>query len=245
MTGSMVKTVLILFVFIALCSTRTYSQDEMKKKEFVGIQYFELSNKELKTVLAENNFVEPTSIKGDYIYQLSDGKVLFEMRDVTSFLFSSKSDFDEYIERTETPQPIGGLLQTYTHPIKDSSFIEKREMYITFFVGQHNTEIDVADAEELDKLDAVLNGLSNEELKKYRLSIVALIGEFITTNLEGAYWTYLNIPNPQKERSPVVMVDDKILIDPANIFYEEYNQRGKNPNYKIAVGQAVKEYLKN
>jgi len=234
---------LALCFIVLIINSEVFSQNEMNQREFKDIEYLELSDKELKVLLAKNKTVEPQNIKGDFVYHLPGGQVLFEMRYVSSFLFSSKYDFDKYIEKTDSPQPIDVLLQTYTHPIKDSSFIEKREMYITFFIGQHNTEIDVADITELDKLDDLLNGLSSEDLKKYRLSIVALIGEFITTNLEDASWTYLNIPNPQKERNPVIMVGEKKLIDPANIYYEEYNKRVKNLDYKMSVGKTIREYL--
>lgn len=240
----MTKVLVILIAFMFFSCKYPYSQDVMKKKKFKDIEFFELTDKERVNILKENHSVKPENYKGDYIYRLSNGRILFEMKDIVTFLFLSEEDFNKYIESTESPQPIGDVLQTYTHPIQDSSFIEKREMYIAFFAGVHQLEIDLADPKDLAKLDKLLNLLDNQELKKYRLSIVAMIGEFIVANLPVAEWKYLNISYSQKERVPVILVDEKTLINPANIFYEEYNKRVKNPNHVINITKSVLSYIK-
>ena len=91
----------------------------------------------------------------------------------------------------------------------------------------------------------MLNELDNREIKKYRLSLIALIGDFIVSNVEGAEWKYINIPNPQKERAPVIFINGKTLVDPGTIFYEEYNKRELNKEYQISLENAVKTYLEN
>jgi len=243
MITNMIKALFI--VATIFFNIQAYSQVGMKEKNFSGIKYFELTNKERQAILEDKILVTREESNGDYIYRLSDDRVVYEMKDIVTFLFTTEDDFDNYMKITGSPEPLDEILQTFTHPIKDSSFIEKRELYITFFAGELELNIDISDIEDLSKVDVELNNLSIEELKKYRLSIIALIGEFIVTNLHGAEWKYLNIPNPQKERSPVVMVDSKTLINPASIFYEEYNKKIGNLKYKIDITRTIRLYLQN
>ncbi len=238
---SRLKHVLIVSASIVFLGVHLKAQDKMKKKFFGGITFYEISDQERDVLLAGGSSSE--EYKADLIYDLADGRVIYEMKYVKNYLFNSRRDFDLFIEKIEHPQGIGGLLQTYTHPIEDDRFIEKREMYVAFFVDQYNVEIDVSSLDELDKLDDLLNELTLEELKEYRLSIIALIGDSIVSNFEGARWVYLNIPNPQGERAPVIIIKGKTLIDPASVYYEEYNKKVKDFNYKISVSRAIRGCL--
>lgn len=231
-----------LHLYLLIGCTISNSQTDMKEKTFKSIEYFELSNRERVKMMGDHEPIDTKDYKGDLIHKLPNGQIIFEMKGITSFLFESEERFKEYIEITEQPQATDGKLRTYSHPISDSSFIEKKDMYVSFFLGQTELEIDLNNIDELKKLDEVLNRMSNEDVKKYSLSLVAIIGEFISLNIEEAEWKYLNITN--SERHPVILVKDKELVDPATIFYEEYNRKSSNYAYQININKAVKEFLK-
>lgn len=230
-----------VLLVLLMSYTIAYSQTDMKKKTFKDIDYFELSDKERVKIMDEHKQIDTKGYKGDLIHKLANGQVIFEMKGITSFLFESEERFKKYIEITEQPQATDEELRTYSHPISDSSFIEKKDMYVSFFLGQNELELDLNIIDELKKLDEVLNKMSNEDVKKYRLSLVAIIGEFISLNIEGAEWKYLNVTN--SERHPVILVKDKELVNPATIFYDEYNRKVSNPAYQININKAVKEFL--
>lgn len=217
----------------------------MKEKTFLNFKYFELSDKEKDSILVKATDFTKEELKGDFIYKLPDGKVIFEMISIANYLFETERIFEGYMEASSKPQHPDGLLFTYSHPIKDTSFIEKKEMYIAFLAGEYGIEFDLTDKKTLERVSSLLNELDNREIKKYRLSLIALIGDFIVSNVEGAEWKYINIPNPQKERAPVIFINGKTLVDPGTIFYEEYNKRELNKEYQISLENAVKTYLEN
>lgn len=213
----------------------------MKKKAFKDIDYFELSDNERLKIMGGHKPVDTKEYKGDLIHKLANGQVVFEMKGITSFLFESEERFKKYIELTEQPQATDDKLRTYSHPIGDSRFIEKKDMYVSFFLGQTELEIDLSVIDELKKLDVVLNRMSTEDVKKYRLSLVAIIGEFISLNIEGAEWKYLYITS--SERHPVILIKDKEVVNPATIFYDEYNSKVLNSAYQININKAVKGFV--
>lgn len=238
------KRLTILATILIACNLTLYSQTDMKKKNYFGIDVQELSEKEMNLILNENNLKSTEHIGGDIVHYLSNGSVIFEMENIKGYLFNNTDDFNKFIERSSKPQPIGDSMLTYTHPIKDSLFIDKIEQYVTFFFGQHNFTLDFGDKGDLEKFDKILNQLKVEELKKYRLSIVAIIGEFIVNNCYNANWKYLNIPNSQKEKQPVIMINNNTtLIVPAQIFYDQYNQRLDKSNYKINTKRSILNYI--
>ena len=217
----------------------------MKEKTFLNFKYFELSDKEKDSILVKATGFTKEELKGDFIYKLPDGKVIFEMKGVFNYLFETTDIFEGYFQAVNSPQEIGNLLFTYTHPIKDTSFIEKREMYIVFLAGEFGIEFDLTDKKTLERVSSLLNQLDNQQIKKYRLSFIALLGEFIVSNVEGAEWKYINIPNSRRERAPVIFINGNTLVDPTTIFYEEYNKRQLNKEYQISLENAVKAYIEN
>lgn len=217
----------------------------MKEKTFLNFKYFELSDKEKDNILVKATGFTKEELKGDFIYKLPDGKVIFEMKGVFNYLFEATDIFEGYFQAVNSPQEIGNLLFTYTHPIKDTSFIEKREMYIVFLAGEFGIEFDLTDKKTLERVSSLLNQLDNQQIKKYRLSLIALLGEFIVSNVEGAEWKYINIPNSQRERVPVIFTNGNTLVDPTTILYEEYNKRQLNKEYQISLENAVKAYIEN
>jgi hypothetical protein len=217
----------------------------MKEKTFLNFKYFELSDKEKDSILVKATDFTKEELKGDFIYKLPDGKVIFEMKGVFNYLFEATDVFEGYLQAINNPQEEGNLLYTYSHPIKDTSFIEKREMYIVLLAGEFGIEFDLTDERTLEKVSNLLNQLDNQQIKKYRLSLIALLGEFIVSNVEGAEWKYINIPNPQQETAPIILVGGKTLINPATVFYEEYNKRELNDEYQISLEKAVRTCIEN
>lgn len=215
----------------------------MKEKTFLNFKYTELSNKEKDSMLVKARAYTKEEFKGDFIYKLLDGQVIFEMKSIANYLFETEKIFTSYMEATSKPQITNGLLFTYNCPIKDTAFIEKKEAYIALFTAKYNIELDLTDKKTLVKISNLLNKLDNQQIKKYRLSLIALIGEFIVSNVKGAEWKYINVLNPQKERAPIILINGKTLIDPSTILYEEYNKRESNKGHRINIENAVKIYL--
>lgn len=244
MTIEMMKEIIFICILSSVC-TLTHAQPTMKEKTFLDIKYLELSDKEKEQMLSAASGYTKAEWKGDYIYRLADGTVLFEMKGIATYLFETEAVFKDYIEASEKPQRIDHLLFGHSHPIKDTSFIEKRDMYIAFFAGEYGLEIDLTELAGLDEISRLLNQSDNEQIRKYRLSLIAIIGEFIVTNLSGAEWKYLNIPNSQKERVPVILAHEKTLINPATIFYQEYNKRATDKKYQINLREAVMAFIKD
>lgn len=244
MITDMIKKILFGCIFSCFC-TLIHSQHVMKEKSFLNFKYFELSDKEKDSILTKAAGYMKEEQRGDYIYKLPNGKVIFEMKGIANYLFETEKVFTTYIEASSKPQNTSSLLFTYSHPIKDTSFIEKREMYIAFFAGEYEIEFDLADERTLEKVSNLLNQIDNQQIKKYRLSLIALLGEFIVSNVEGAEWKYINIPNPQQERAPIILVGGKTLINPATIFYEEYNKRELNDEYQISLEKAIRASIEN
>ena len=236
----------LLFGTLVCFITIGYSQNmEMKERTFLRFKYLELSEKEKERILLEASSHTIEERNGDYVYRLPNGNVIFEIKDITNYLFESDVVFEEYFQASGKPQKIDTLLHGQSHPIKDTAFIEKLEMYITFFTGEHGMEIDLKDSTSLEKIDQLLNRMGSQELRKFRLSIIALVGEFIVANVAGSEWKYLNIPSSRKERVPVILVNEKTLINPASVFYEEFNKKESNERYQINLKDAVKAFLKS
>lgn len=128
----------------------------MKKKNYFGIDVQELSEKEMNLILNENNLKNIEHIGGDIVHYLSNGSVIFEMENIKGYLFDNTDDFNKFIERSSKPQPMGDSMLTYTHPIKDSLFIDKIEQYVTFFFGQRNITLDFGNKGDLEKFDEIL-----------------------------------------------------------------------------------------
>lgn len=239
-----IKFYFILLMFF-LISRNVHSQEIMVNRKYLGIEFYKLSDAEKVQLLESANNLIVDEFDDETLYKLPDGRLIYEVEGANNFLFLTVDDFNKYVEYTEKPMQIGDSLQTYTHPIKDKRFIEKRDMYFSFFCGVHKVQLDVTKLEDLQKFDTVLNQLDNTEIKKYRLSIIAIVGEFLVSSCPNAEWKYINIPNPEKERSPAILINNKVLTNPASIFYEEYNQRLMNPAKKIDTYQIVKDLVNN
>jgi hypothetical protein len=217
----------------------------MKSKTFFDIKIFELTNKERDSLLLTKSH-RTTAYKGNFIHQITDGQVVYELTDVKNYLFDSQSDFYKFIEKTATPQVIGEFIFSYTHPVKDSTFIEKINDYIVLFTGANEVVLNLRNIDDLKKVDSLLNRWEMSEFRKFRLSLIALVGEFVLNKLgtDDAGWKYFNYSvNGKSERNPAIIFKGKTIIDPATIVNDQYNNKIKNPRYEINLYKATQEMI--
>ncbi|PKK37097.1 hypothetical protein BWI96_06965 [Siphonobacter sp. SORGH_AS_0500] len=178
---------------------------------------------------------------GDYYYELHNGKIIYEITGVKNFLFNNLYDLKKYISITSKPRIDDVFLSTSTYPINDNNFIEKISDYMTYFNQLSKREFNFEEGEYLKNIDEILNTINLHEFKKYRLSIIAITGEaIIKQSKKEAHWDYIVYSNTKE---PVIIIENKILIDPVNIVYDEYNKKIKNNNYKINTHRSIQNVL--
>lgn len=178
---------------------------------------------------------------GDFLFILNDGRVIYEMSGIKTFLFKNKQDFKTYINKSVEL----ALSSTKSKiSVRDDKFISKRDLYIELFRSAYFLKLDTKDITTLSNVDSTLNKLSEQDILKYKLTIIAIIGEYIVQNSKDAVWQYLNHPSDGK--IPIITASGTI-IEPIKIFevqfYEQY-KKGKQFNLYETIHQYKNYYSK-
>ncbi|RUT67791.1 hypothetical protein D0817_24565 [Flavobacterium cupreum] len=227
---------IILIVLLNLLITKTYSQ--MTKKTFYEIEFFILKEKDKKSILLSSKDFIQKKVKGDNIYELADGRIIYEMIGIEIYLFQNKEDFNYFEVKCEE---IANESVKRKTEIKDLNFIEKRFLYIDFFKQAYNIDFKTSDLNSLIKLDDLLNTLKKEDVLKYRLSIIAIIGESIISNTKEGKWRNFQIS--KNVNIPAIFVQGSV-IDPVEIFDNQIFTKSDKRN-KISISNYLKKLIKS
>ena len=228
----------ILIIFATVILTKSYSQ--MNKKKFFDIDFFILTKNEKKIILNNKADFTLRVEKGDNIYTLNDGRIIYEMLDVKTYLFNNITDFN-YFE-SKCIEIANEETKSKTE-VKDLKFIEKRFLYIDFFKQAYGIDFNLNDLKSIKTIDDLLNSLNKEDILKYKLSIIAVIGELIILNSDSKDGKWKDFQIKKDIFTPMIFVKGSV-IDPVKIFdnefYEKY-EKGK----KISILNSVKQYIES
>lgn len=227
-----VLNIISLLFFITINSQTI----KMKKIDFENIIMYSISEKEMKDFLKNQKGVlneDLTDIENSCnVYNLNNGKVIYEMVKLQSFLFDSENDLQYFLKRTVE---IANNSVKRKIEIKDQDFIDKKALYIQLFVQTFNISLDFKNIEDLRKIDKIFKDYNiNDIIPKYNYSLVAIIGEFLKYNLKDVDWKSLKV----SDDSPIryVIYGGQNLHDPSSIFeniiYNKSNFKKKVEFYK-------------
>jgi hypothetical protein len=226
-------------LILVLLFSLNLSAQEMGNEYLVGINGKAISKK-LKDEILNSEKPSPPKIMSEgsnsYYYKLKDGRIIYDVLSSRYYLFESIGEFEKFTNKTKNAAPVGSYLAYYTHPITDEHFIENKDNYIKSFLTASNFRVDISNIETLKLIDDFLYQLEFEQIKDYRTSLVAVIGDYIIMNLKNdASWKYFNMStNGLNRREPIIFVDGK-LISPTSIFDNQYNKKVKQKTYVISM----------
>lgn len=232
-----------LFTILFFCLSSIKSQSIMQKKTMFDINFHLISAKEKDSLINTFRGVfdnENSNLDvGDSLFVLNDGRIIYEMTDIKTFLFQNKQEFKSYVDKSVQL----GLESTKSRIIiKDEKFIQKRDLYVELFNSTYSLELEPKDIKTLSKVDSILNSINEQDILKFKLSIIAIIGEYISHNCKEAIWKYLNHPSAGK--IPILIANGTI-IEPVKIFevqfYDQY-KKGKPFNLLRTVQEYVDYY---
>lgn len=227
---------IILIIFAVISLTNSYSQ--MNKKTFYEIEYSVLTGKEKKAILTNQDVSNVKKEKGDNIFTLNDGRIVYEMVDVKTYLFKNIIDFN-YFEKKSVELANESVGRKTA--IKDLTFINKIPFYIELFKQRYSLDFDPNDLNSLKKVDNVLNSIERQNILKFRRSIIAIIGESIVLKTEDGKWKNFQIN--KNTNIPAIFAKGSV-IDPVAIFdyefYEKYEE-GK----KISLYNSIKKQVES
>jgi len=165
------------------------------------------------------------------IYNLDNGKVIYEMVSLQSFLFDSENDLQYFLKRTVE---IATNSVKRKFEIKDESFLEKRELYIQLFKQTFDLSLDFKNLDDLKKVDI------NNIIPKYNYSLIAIVGEFLKYNIKDSDWKSLKVSDDIPIR--YVIYREGEFQDPSsimeNVIYNKSNFK-KNIEFYKTVKSAL------
>lgn len=233
-----VLNIISLLFFISINSQTI----KMKKIEFENIIMYSISEKEMKDFLKNQKGVlnkNLTDIENSCnVYNLNNGKVIYEMVKLQSFLFDSENDLQYFLKRTVE---IANNSVKRKFEIKDEDFIDKRALYIQLFTQTFDISLDFKNIEDLRKIDKIFKEHNiNNIIPKYNYSLVAIVGEFLKSNLKNVDWKSLKVSDDTPVR--YVIYGGENLQDPSSVLENViYNKSNFKKN--IAFYKTVKSIL--
>lgn len=235
------KGILTSIVFLFFYSLVVNSQAIMQKQTKFDIEFYLISSKEKDSLMHRFNGSKDTITSeidpGDFLYLLNDGRVIYEMPGIKSFLFTDFGDYKKYILGSVN---LAESSKKNNTGINDGDFIEKVNVYVEKFMNEYSITSEINKTEIIRQIDVVLGSLSDFEIKRNRLSIIALIGELISQNLRFASWHYFN--DPVNGKIPVILAEG-LLIEPIKIFEKKLSELRKK-GYPFNISGVVDEYIK-
>lgn len=214
---------LLLTCIFLFSSEKLLSQEKMNEHKLGNISYYTISKIEKDSLIKEFNGLikkELGDVKYDScVYLLNDRRVIFDMFEMQTFLFKSLFDLRDFkrlvlqIAESSVERKI---------IVNDSNFLNKIDLYVSFFEEEFEIVFDFNDLNDLKKLDVIISEKRGEVLK-FKLSIIAIIGKYISSNMDETEWAYLREGN--NLINPIVNSEDR-LFEPLYISEEIlYNKK--------------------
>lgn len=215
---------------------------KMKKIKFENITMYSISEKEMKDLLKKQKGVldeNLTNLESSCnVYNLDNGKVIYEMVKLQSFLFDSKNDLQYFLKRTNEIAT-GSVKRKFE--IKDENFIDKKELYIELFTQEFDLKLDFKNIDDLKKVDKIFKKVDIKNIvPKYNYSLIAIVGEFLKSNMNNVNWKSLKVSDDTPIR--YVIHGGKNLQDPSSIL-ESIIYNKSNFKKEITFYKTVKSIL--
>lgn len=215
---------------------------KMKKIDFEGIVVYTITTKEMETLVKEHKGILNKNLTNTEnscnVYDLNNGKVIYEMVKLQSFLFDSVKDLQFFLKRT-TEIATNSVKRKFE--IKDDNFISKKQLYIDLFTQSFDIELDFKNIDDLKKVDKIFKKEHIDNvIPKYNYSLIAVLGEFLRVNIKDVDWKSLKV----SDNTPIryVIYGGKNLQDPASILESIiYNKSDYKKN--ITFYKTVKSIL--
>lgn len=203
-----------LLAAFTLMGSIVKAQTAMNLHEDYGIRFWTLSANERDSILSTIGHVDYHSKDVQWHDErallLDDGRLLFDMTGIQVFLFKSAPEFDIFLRESSQR----ALKSTVVH-VADTSFLEKVEMYEALLTSKFDLSTEPYSEKWLTEVEGKLVAMGLDEIRPYRLSIIALLGNYVVRNNPGTEWSWLNVP--QQGATPVVLSNGK-LFSPAAIY---------------------------
>ena len=208
----------------------------MKKINSYEIEMFELNKKEKDSILNDKYTILENKISNT-TFETFEKKIIYDISNgARIYLFKNQFDFIQWKNKIKEISDKEKNKST----ISDYDFLEKRYLYIDFFKQSFNIDFDTKNLDTFKNIDEILNDFDIEKINKYRLSIIAMIGESIVLNKKNVQWTNFNIN--EKVRIPIILSEEFANISPIEIYeIQFYNKIEKKK--RISFYNAIKKYL--
>lgn len=233
-----ILNIICFFIYLNINSQTV----KMKKIEFENITMYSISEKEMKDLLREyKGFLDNELTNSETscnVYNLDNRKVIYEMIGLQSFLFNSQNDLQYFLKRT-TEIATGSVKRKFE--IKDENFIDKKELYVKLFIQEFGLELDFKNINDLKKVDEIFKKVDIKNIvPKYNYSLVAIVGEFLKSNMKNADWKSLKVSDDTPIR--YVIYGGRNLQDPSSVL-ESIIYNKSNFKKDIAFYKTVKSIL--
>ena len=200
---------------------------KMKKIDFEKISCYIINNKEKDSLLKNNNGVLDKSLSNTEkmleAYKLNDGKYVYDMVDIQTFMFNSVDDLKFFLKRTT--EIATGSVENFI-VIKDEGLLEKKDLYINFFLENYEIELEFGKLDNLRKIDLLFRENRIENITpKYNYSLTLIIGEFLKYNIADFNWSKLIIDNNKKGAFKYVLLKKNHMLEPSVILESIINKK--------------------
>lgn len=206
-------------------------ESKMKKIDFEKISCYIINKKEKDSLLKNNNGILDKNLSDTEkmleAYKLNDGKYVYDMVDIQTFMFNSADDLKFFLKRT-TEIAIKSTKSQID--IKDENLLEKKDLYINLFLENYEIELDFEKLDHLKKIDILFRDNKIENITpKYNYSLTLIVGEFLNYNITDFSWSKLIIDN-RNSTFKYILLKNNQMLEPAVILESIINKKMEDRN---------------